>query len=255
MPLFKSIFKIVLAFFVVAISAVAANAGYTAALNRHYFDVKEVAMHNVHILPKSEIEKLMGKVMGQNIFELDLEEIGRKIESHPWISDVQIKRDIPSRLTVIVKEREPVALAKIGRTLWLVDGEGVQLKTVTNRSRFSMPIIDGMSGGRKMGDLVDTSKMRIANEVLEQMKGYRLFGLSAIDRIDVGQKDLARIYFKDASIVVITPDHDWNDELERLLTVDYILRKNGNKNGIDSINLRFADRVIVSYKQTKKRVK
>jgi hypothetical protein len=61
---------------------------------------------------------------GVPLAALDLAQVRAGVASHPWVKSVRVAALPPDRLLVAVEEREPVAVAPIGATRWLVDRTG-----------------------------------------------------------------------------------------------------------------------------------
>src|SRR6185437_6187473 len=65
--------------------------------------------------------------LGRDIFFIPLEARRQSIEALPWVKRATVLRLWPARLQVRIDERTPVALARAGSSLKLVDGQGVLL--------------------------------------------------------------------------------------------------------------------------------
>ena len=246
---FKAFLRLSVAVAVIGIMGFGANAGYEAAVDRRYFDVKEIEITGLKHLKKETIQKLMGPVAGRNTFEVDLEKMGRGVERHPWIARVEIRRELPSRLVVRVTERRPVAIADLGSP-WLIDKDGVLLKKVddADHHRKDLPELKGLeppSEGIKPGAVASPAGVAVALEAMKNLEGYRLFGRSSIRGVDLSRPDRLEFFFAGSDTRIITPEGWWTDEVERLRVVDYLLRK--EKREIESINLIFTNKVIVTY--------
>jgi cell division protein FtsQ len=71
--------------------------------------------------------------LGRNIFFIPLERRLGGIRQIAWVRSAAVLRIWPNRLQVRIAEREPVAFARFGSTLQLIDADGVLL----DRSRVS----------------------------------------------------------------------------------------------------------------------
>jgi hypothetical protein len=72
-----------------------------------------------------ELAAAAGVGPGVRLASLDLAQVRAGVASHPWVRSVRVAALPPDRLLVAVEEREPVALAPIGETTWLVDRSGL----------------------------------------------------------------------------------------------------------------------------------
>ena len=101
----------------------------------------------------------------RNIFRVPLDERRAELEQMPWVKRATVMRLLPDHLRVLVTERTPVAFAREGGHIALVDAEGVLLEMGANPegdARYSFPVVTGI----RAEDLLSTrrARMRIAEE-------------------------------------------------------------------------------------------
>ncbi|VAX23641.1 hypothetical protein MNBD_NITROSPINAE02-959 [hydrothermal vent metagenome] len=223
--------------------------GLAHAMELNYFSVKKVTVTGKRSVGEKKIMDMIGPALEINIFELNLEEIGERIEAHPWIREVEVRRELPHDLTVRLKERKPVAYVRLsGNGLWLMDDQGVLLDKINKDEDAGMITFTGLKiDGRKLkaGYEIGVDKIKSALDAARRLKGYMLFGKNRIHRIDLKDPEKLRVFFEGSEIALITPRSGWTDEIERLKVVDYIFRKKAGD--IKSIDLTFVDKVIVTY--------
>ena len=83
---------------------------------------------------------------------LDGTGIKSKIESHPWIRSVFLKREFPHTLHIKAENETPVALALLD-TLYFVSSRGETFKKVEKDDSVDFPVITGLSpGGEDNGE-------------------------------------------------------------------------------------------------------
>lgn len=235
---------------VIGLAAFGASAGYEAAVRKDYFDVRNVELSGLSILSEKYVNELVGPVIGENSFDVDIEAIGERMRGRPWIKSVNIRRRLPSTLAVDVVERRPAAVAVFDGG-WLMDGDGVLLAETPEGQTWGFPVISGLrppEGGPRPGAAADPSTVKAALSAMGRLEGFRLFGKHRIAGVDVSKADRMTILFKGTNTRVSAPRGPWTDEAERLLVVDHILRKKETRPA--SINLMFADKVIVTYPGT-----
>jgi hypothetical protein len=66
-------------------------------------------------------------VSARNIFRLRTAEMERRIETMPAVLSASVVASVPNRLTVLVREREPILVWRAGEAAWLIDRLGVAL--------------------------------------------------------------------------------------------------------------------------------
>lgn len=242
-----SLLRVSLASALISLLAVGAYASYEKVKSTGYFKVSRVEVYGNKIVNYKTILGLFGATKSKNIFELDLTEAGKRLESHPWIEWVELQRKLPSTIIISVKERKPVIMVQAARRV-LVDKEGVVLTAVEPDFKAPVPLITGKRIGAlslRPGERVDSEIMSDVMTAISELNGYRLFGKSKLRSIDVSREDRLVIRFTGSHVIVTTPRGRWIDSAERLRTVDYILR--GKEKSVESINLVFANKVIVTY--------
>jgi len=102
-------------------------------------------------LDKNAVLGLGGIDIHKNLLALDPDEVERKIKHHAWVEQAEVKRELPDRLTIVVKERKPVALINLTDGLNYLDGNGVAFAKVSAKDDFDYPIISGLEKKEKDG--------------------------------------------------------------------------------------------------------
>ncbi len=108
-----------------------------------YFAIDKVQVENLHRLQEDEVVGLSDIRIGGNIFDLDLEAIGRKIAENPWVAEAEVQRVFPREVVITVREREPKAIINLGY-LYYVDGEGEIFKVLNGDDRLDYPVLTGI---------------------------------------------------------------------------------------------------------------
>ena len=93
-------------------------------------------------IDRTKLESLLTSLVNQRFFEMDIDTLALKIEQIPWVSAVQIRKQWPNQVEVLVSERLPVARwGSVG----LVDSDGEVFSSDGARSEFSaLPVLNGI---------------------------------------------------------------------------------------------------------------
>lgn len=213
-------------------------------LHARILSVQHVRVRGNVRLSEGDVQALVAGVRGENIFRVDFEPYRQRILDSPWIASVALSRVLPSTIDVRVTERIPMAIARIGQQLFLVDDAGVIIDEYGAAYRdLDLPIVDGlMSSPAGRGPLVDRERVAVTAQFLT--------ALSA--RPDLSAR-LSQVDVKNAHDVVVMFDHDpvwlhlgddkFLDRLNRYLELVSTLRERFVD--IDYVDLRFGDRVFV----------
>src|SRR5208283_1736653 len=109
-------------------------------------NIEFTGMRNV---TKAQIMEVMGADIGRNIFFVPLAQQKTQLEQIPWVESASVMRFVPNRLKVEIQERTPVAFARVGSRMMLIDAGGT-LMELTPKHKYSFPVILGMNPGEPL---------------------------------------------------------------------------------------------------------
>jgi cell division protein FtsQ len=229
----------------VAIAAAAAAASGVIAwvVSSPMFQVDRLRVRGAARLSGAEIETLLSGLRGRNILAVDLEHFRRRALESPWVAAATLSRVLPSTVDIEVTERVPIAIARFGGQLYLVDGAGVIVDEFGPDYReFDLPIVDGLiAEQRRGGPAIDPARLQVTTALLAALAAAPAVG-GRVSQVDVA----------DARDVVVLLDDDparlhlgheaFVERLQRYLELAPALRR--ELDGIDYVDLRFGDRVF-----------
>ena len=195
-------------------------------------------------LSVGEVQALVGSIRGESILLADLDAARQNLIMSPWVSDVALRRVLPSTIEVVVSERNPVGLGRLTGQLYLVDGRGMIIDEYGPQfADFDLPIIDGLSrapqGARPV---VDGARADLAARLIEEVSAG--VGLAErISQIDVRDADDAVVMLSGDSAVIHLGHERFLERLESYVELAPTLRAYVPE--IDSVDLRFDENVYV----------
>ncbi len=230
----------------VSVAAGVAFGGYQAAvllMVASFLSVDDIVVHGLDQLSEGEVLALVAGLRGENILTVDLELHRRRLVTSPWLRDGTLRRILPSTIEVQVTERAPVALARLGERLYLVDDNGTVIDEYGPRFvRFDLPIVGGLTIRGTDGRTVDTSRMALATRLLNQLSA-RPDVLDSISEIDVTDPyDAVVLLNDDPALLHLGGDH-FLERLRSYAELGPTLRE--RVPNIDYVDLRFDQRVYV----------
>ena len=88
------------------------------------FHAKAIRIEGERRLSERQVQRAAGVDDATNVFALDEEAVSRRLERSPWIADADVVVSLPSTVTIRVRERIPVAIARTedGTVLAAADG-------------------------------------------------------------------------------------------------------------------------------------
>lgn len=206
--------------------------------------VRRVLIHGHTQLTVAEVEALVGGVRGTSLLAVDLTATrGRLLES-PWVADVRLRRVLPDTLDLYVLEREPVAIARLGQTLYLIDDTGVIMDEFGPAYRdFDLPIVDGLAAPRtEDGPPVDAVRAQLTGRFLRTLVGYPDLR-RALSQVDVSTPGNVKVLLGDDPTWLYLGDENFVERMRTYFELVPTLDERGRV--ADYVDLRFGSRVFV----------
>ena len=213
-------------------------------LHARMLTVQHVRVRGNVRLSEGDVQSLVDGIRGENIFRVDFEPYRQRVLDSPWVSSVALSRVLPSTIDVRVTERTPMAVARVGQQLFLVDDAGVIIDEYGAAYRdLDLPIVDGLvSSPAGKGPLVDHERVAVSAAFLAALA----------DRPDLSQR-LSQVDVTNAHDIIVMFDHDpvwlhlgddrFVERLNRYLELVPTLQERFVD--IDYVDLRFGERVFV----------
>jgi cell division protein FtsQ len=108
------------------------------------FQLHSVELRSATHVSAAKVEAIFKSDREKSVYDIPLDERREEIERIPWVHTATVTRVLPDRISVAVRERQPVAFLWTRRGVVLVDGEGVILETPKDVS-WTFPVIRGVS--------------------------------------------------------------------------------------------------------------
>lgn len=196
------------------------------------FVVKNINIQGVDFFDKNEIIKVININNKSPIFLLDLNDLlARLLLNISWIKNVQIQRKYPNSIIITIKEREPICYFQKQADLYLIDKEGVLIKS---KKTIKNGIIIAGNNGNKM-----------AFNLLETLKKYNITNIVSASYIGSRRWNLEM----DNEVIVKLPENDLEHSISKLKTL--IDEKNILKKNINLIDLRLSNKILIKENRSK----
>jgi len=197
------------------------------------FYVREILVFDNNHLETKEIIASAKIRTGDSFFDINLNEIDKRLKQNTWIKKVTLRKQFPNTLIVKVQEAVPKALLSRRKRLYLVDEDGKILERIKGETTHFLPLIKdispknekGMSEAIKMADVLSRKKF-IANKESVEI-GIESYGLTLI--ID---GELIKVGYG-----------NYSAKFDRWIELEPEIRRKGLP--IKYVDLRFKDSVIV----------
>ncbi len=153
---------------IVGVATLLVVAGYFVLTSAPWFRMDKTIINGCGKVSNQEILALTNVKPGQALFYLNTDKMIRQIKTNPWIENVLIRRDLPGKLIIDVKERHAVALMRKDQTLYFVDTHATPFKKIGEKESADLPILTGFSEN----GIDKTEMIKKSLELLTFFSGY-----------------------------------------------------------------------------------
>jgi len=205
--------------------------------------VDRVTVQGNRRLSTGEVEALIGGIRGESLLMVDLIKCQSQLMGSPWVQSVTVRRVLPSTIDIRIVERDPVAIARLGQQLYLVEAAGVvQGGYGPQYSDFDLPIVDGMGAGASaQGEAIDPARAQLAARFLSALSGRTELRRS-ISQVDVSRENNVVVLLESDTAQIYLGDDQFVERLRTYLEIRPTLLE--RMPDIDYVDLRFGQRVI-----------
>ncbi|MEE9165056.1 MAG: FtsQ-type POTRA domain-containing protein, partial [Nitrospinota bacterium] len=116
---------------------------YYQAMTSADFQISNFGIKGNSFLQKSKVIQLAKQgVLGQNIFQANIQRVSDRLKDNPWIETAEVSRKMPDSLQVKIKERIPFAKIEMtdGKT-FLMDRKAFLIKEIESHEYRVLPAI------------------------------------------------------------------------------------------------------------------
>ena len=202
--------------------------------------VDRVVVQGHRRLSEAELDELKGSVRGQSLLLVDLQHFRASVLESPWVASVTVRRLLPSTLEVHIVEREPIAIARLGRQLYLVDGSGVIIAQYgPQHAEFDLPIVDGMG---MAGSMIDPVRAQLVGRFMGALAARPELRRS-VSQVDVSRDNNVAVILDGDSTMLYLGDDQFVERLRTYLEIRPTLAE--RMSDVDYVDLRYGQKVIV----------
>jgi cell division protein FtsQ len=195
--------------------------------------VSQIVVHGNHRVSTTQIESLLDGLRGQSILRVDFEKYRSRVMESRWIADASLWRQLPSTVEVRVTERVPMAIARQGDQLSLVDNTGHVIDAFGAAYRdLDLPIVDGLTGDEAKAQLTDAFLTDVQTDASVR---------AHVSQIDVSNGHDVVVLLDDEPTALHLGESEFVQRIRRYLIVAPALRE--QLPDLEYVDLRFGERV------------
>lgn len=224
----RKLFLIALACFVI-VSAV-----FTLRMllrNVVFFPVKQIEVVGNRHLSDREIASLSELKIGKSMFSVCSREVVERLIRSPWIRDVSLRKELPNRIIIKIRESVPTALFRRSDGLYLIDEGGEFLERISGEERF-LPVIKGNEK--------DHAAILEALQLARVLKGYDMADIDQVEIVLGRLEDMTMHY--GSNVIKVGYGH-YEDKFERYMELRDEIRRRAIP--VEYIDLRYDNRLVV----------
>ena len=194
---------------------------------------------------KAQILDVMGGDIGRNIFFVPLADRKKQLEQIPWVESASVMRFVPNRLGIEIHERTPVAFARIGSRISLIDAGGTLMELGSNsKFKYSFPVIAGMGANEPLS--TRAARMKSYNDLMRQLDSDGASYSKELSEVDLGDPEDVKVIAANSNGEVLVHLGSGN-YLPRYRTyVTHVQQWRQQFDKLESVDLRYDGQIIVN---------
>lgn len=212
-----------------------------------YFKAESLTVAGANRLTEEQVLQQSQITKGINILSVNLSRVRKRLLAHSWIEEAEVRRELPTGISIRIKEQEPLAILDLGRK-FIINTHGEVFKEMDASDRCRLPIIRGL----EFSDINVRGESRSVpfNAVMKILalgqKPESVLPCSLIKRIRVDREMGLTIYAFDRIKAIKIGYDDYPNKYEMLKNVLFYLKKNGGFSDLESIDLNNLNRIVVN---------
>jgi len=189
--------------------------------------------------------EVMGGDIGRNIFFVPLAQRKQQLEQIPWVESASVMRFVPNRLRIEIHERTPVAFARIGSHVSLIDAGGTLMELGPGgKHKYSFAVIEGMNAGEPLS--TRAARMKIYNQLVRELDSSGARYSQELSEVDLTDTEDVKVLAADANGEVLVHLGSGN-YLQRYKTyVTHVQQWRQQFDKLESVDLRYDGQIIVN---------
>ena len=214
-------------------------------LKHPYFNIGTIQIVDNSLVSSEEIEKLSDIKTDSNIFLLEKNEVKEKILQNPYISEVVVKRKLPSTVSIGITERTPKYYSINGKEYVLTDATGYILEVVESIKGLELIQLSGIDAAVVPGSKIVSDEKKINQiKVFSDLIDRNLSEVS-ISVIELQSNSDIKVYFNNIMVKVGSIDAMEN-KLNKAIN---IITQQNIKNANGYIDVSFNGDPVISIKE------
>jgi cell division protein FtsQ len=201
-----------------------------------------------HVVSREAVLQQFLHDRNRSVLRISLNSRRSQLEQLPWVESATVQRILPNRIRVELTERTPIAFARNGNELGLIDAHGVLLDR-PREEELHFPVVSGAS--EDLAREQREKRMQLFQEFVKDIDLVRGGSSQNVSEVDLSNpKDLRAVMTGLASandpqaVTVHFGSSDFSGKYKML--VDNFSQWQANAGPVQSIDLQYARQVVVN---------
>jgi cell division protein FtsQ len=193
----------------------------------------------------AQVMEVMGGDIGRNIFFVPLAQRKQQLEQISWVESASVMRFVPNRLRIEIHERTPVAFARIGSHISLIDAGGTLMELAPGgKHKYSFAVIAGMNAGEPLS--TRAARMKNYNALVRELDSSGARYSQELSEVDISDPEDVKVLAADSTGEVLVHLGSGN-YLQRYKTyVTHVQQWRQQFEKLESVDLRYDGQIIVN---------
>lgn len=208
----------------------------------------QVELAGNHIVARESLVGIFHDDRGKSVLAIPLDKRRSEIEQIGWVESASVQRLLPNRLRVEITERTPVAFARNGNEIVLVDAHGVLLDRPSDLD-MRFPIVSGVSDSLSREER--EHRMGIYDELVRGLNIVNADSFSQLSEVDLSNPKNVRIVMAGIPGVNATQavsikfgSSDFTSKYRML--VENFAQWQANAGCVHSVDLQFTRQIVLN---------
>ena len=209
------------------------------------FNVNEMNLVGQKRLSNEELNSWIGPIIGENIFQLELDKISQRLVEHAWVQSASARRVFPQGIYVEIKERTPFAKIQMEQ-VYVMDNYGVLLGADL-RGTNKLPTITGIKmKNPKIGSNVAGEEIIRGLKMMRSLNQLPMFEKNPIDNVHISSRYRITSSTNTQDVKVHMRPEIAQESFKNLVLALGAIEK--NEKDLSYIDLSFKNRVVVKHR-------
>lgn len=197
---------------------------YGKATTSDFFATRHIDVSGNVRLSRDMVLQYGGIREGDNSLSVSITEMERRLRSTPWVEEVSVKRLLPDRFVIRIRERMPSFWVQRNGTLYYANDRGEIIAPVESENFLSLPTLLVENGGE---DAIDY----LGRFMADLNSGSLPVEAGAIASVTLSASRGVEVYLEDRELRLSIATDDWSGNLARLgVTLGDLARRQELKN-------------------------